>query len=446
MVIRIAIAIVMQTRKKDTQFKQSIYNIYIENEENILLYNSHSGAICELDKSSFAYISNIDCLSSVEQENSEYFNELKENAFIIPQDFNESNFFRMEHYNQQFSNFSERITVVITPTMKCNFKCFYCFENDIDDKRIMNNDIVSDVIEFIRNIISENNQVKYLHISWFGGEPLLEIDLIKHISLDIKGLCEILDIKYTSSIVTNGLLLDQNYIGILKDCNVNSVQISLDGDREETCIRKGISSKQFDTIVENIQYACNKINLSIRINVDKLNYTQVKQITQYLLVDMQLDNKLKLYIAPIRSKGEQFYSSYEFSKVQIEFYKFLYDNKCFSNLERIYPKSKYISCGLIQKNNFVIDSSGNLYKCEHLVGKSELSVGSVKNGRNFSDAEFMFTDLEYLNKCTKCKYFPICRGGCAKERYYENEPLDCKAVAYEVKETIKLIYKLSSNY
>lgn len=61
------------------------------------------------------------------------------------------------------------MSLIIAPTLDCNFRCPYCFE---DLKKIyMTKGTVNAIKNFVRNKIK--NGVTNLNVSWYGGEPLL---------------------------------------------------------------------------------------------------------------------------------------------------------------------------------------------------------------------------------------------------------------------------------
>ena len=85
------------------------------------------------------------------------------------------------------------------------------------------------ILEFIKN----NAKIKRnITISWFGGEPLLKFADIKRM---LHKACQYGDeygCKITSDITTNGYLLNEQNIREMKQLNVKSIQITIDGDRE----------------------------------------------------------------------------------------------------------------------------------------------------------------------------------------------------------------------
>lgn len=74
---------------------------------------------------------------------------------------------------------------VIAPTLKCNLNCPYCFENDNRHHNRMSADTVEKTIDYIIRTVNSCPFTKEVYIVWFGGEPCLEVDIIRKISKHI---------------------------------------------------------------------------------------------------------------------------------------------------------------------------------------------------------------------------------------------------------------------
>jgi|GEM_PF-6950621 len=119
--------------------------------------------------------------------------------------------------------------VMFMLTRKCNLKCDYCIEKT-NTKDFGNYYISKDVIDcFFENVKNKKIQLeKDATIIFYGGEPLLNIGMIKYI-LDFKN--DFPDFKFT--IVTNGTLLSEDIIDLFIENKVN-IAVSIDGDRTIT--------------------------------------------------------------------------------------------------------------------------------------------------------------------------------------------------------------------
>lgn len=95
---------------------------------------------------------------------------------------------------------------VLEPTLvltyNCNFDCIYCFQ-----KGFRKNISVSDkVTRGFVNYIRKNEKGRKVRVTYFGGEPILQLRKIEEISRELS------DLKYSFSVVTNGSLLTRKIV------------------------------------------------------------------------------------------------------------------------------------------------------------------------------------------------------------------------------------------
>ena len=80
----------------------------------------------------------------------------------------------------------------------------YCYEKFENIKMSRETEIA--IVEFTEKLLSEST-FKSLHVSWFGGEPLLGLKTIKNLSKKFISICFQNGLDYSASITTNGYLL-----------------------------------------------------------------------------------------------------------------------------------------------------------------------------------------------------------------------------------------------
>lgn len=68
---------------------------------------------------------------------------------------------------------NDYMNLIIAPTMNCNFRCSYCFEKKFRNTKMMDLSLTQKIIDF-----AKERKVKHLKIDWYGGEPLLCLDLL----------------------------------------------------------------------------------------------------------------------------------------------------------------------------------------------------------------------------------------------------------------------------
>ncbi len=407
------------------RYDYSFYNIVIkENEEFVYLYNSYSGALCKLEKKIHnTIINNV----LTDDNKCMYFDELLKQGFIKPFDLNEYNKIILTEHITVLSKPKNSLTYVIAPTLACNLNCDYCFEKGYRDNSSISDELLMEVADYINN--RTFHDLKEIHIVWFGGEPLIAYDKILKFSRYLIPKLEKKQIRFTSSMISNGVLLTKERAKALAErCELKKVQITIDGTKNVYCSRKHATEKQFDTLLENIKSALNHLKVSIRLNCDGENYEDLKVVTKLLVEQCGKNNNLNIYLAKLVDYDgcgrESFYSQEEFDIKQIEFNKYVcaLQGKVYEPTILKYRKS---FCGLFKLNNQVIGPNGELYKCEHHVGQADKVVGNIKYGLNYNDFLIKFVANMPQKKCKTCKIFPLCLGGCPAQKFDLPEGKSC---------------------
>lgn len=71
------------------------------------------------------------------------------------------------------------IGLVICPTMSCNFRCPYCFEDRVSGT--MSQQVQDDIVALAGRLFDMSG-ARAIQVNWFGGEPLLAPDIIESLS------------------------------------------------------------------------------------------------------------------------------------------------------------------------------------------------------------------------------------------------------------------------
>ncbi|MDE5553542.1 MAG: SPASM domain-containing protein, partial [Malacoplasma sp.] len=388
------------------------------------MYNSFSGALCKLEKEAHNII-----LNTVLDDNDKckYFDELLKQGFIKPLDLNEYNKIVLTDRITILSNPKNALTYVIAPTLACNLNCDYCFESGYRNGKVMSDELLIEIADYI--LKRTNPDIKEIHIVWFGGEPLIAFNKILKFSEYLIPKLKEMQIKYHSSMISNGVLLTSDRANILAEkCALKRVQITVDGTKRIYCARKHATEKQFDELCENIKSALEYLKISIRLNCDYDNYGDLKAVTKQLIEKCDSNKNLNIYLAKlvdyVGCGGEQFFSQDAFDNTRIEFDKYVCE---LQGKEYEPPIHKYRKsfCGLFKLNNEVIGPDGELYKCEHHVGQTDKIIGNIKYGKSYNEFLMKFIENEPQEQCKTCKIFPICLGGCPAQKFDLPEYKSC---------------------
>jgi len=280
-------------------FKKSVYNVEVDNLEDNkkLIFNTVSCSLGVIDKETqelYKSIENIEITDLKDDKVKENIDKMHKNGFIVDKGINEKD--RLKIYNN-ISRFSRKDTlnIIIAPTMNCNMKCPYCYEDKTNCT--MNKEIRDDLIKFIKNSIKHGKK-EHLTVVWYGGEPLLAKEIIRDISKELIKFCDENNVSYAGNIITNGTLYDNKTALMLKEeCRVKNVQITLDGFKDTHNARRILKSgdDSFSKIIKNIKENKDIIKIAIRINVDKSNVDESKKLIEYLSDNELWEESIGLY-------------------------------------------------------------------------------------------------------------------------------------------------------
>ena len=187
---------------------------------------------------------------------------------------------------QEFDNY---LHLNILTTEECNFRCTYCYEAFA--RGTMSEDTQMQLIRFVEEKIGMRDG---LIVSWFGGEPLEGIEVIRRLSLAFMNICKQKKKVYFAGITTNGYLLTEEIVRELKKYHVVEYQITLDGlpeDHDKQRVLKD-GSGSAERIIENLRNIKNNIHSnSIRITL-RTNFTKSMLVNAKKFIDFLQENFL----------------------------------------------------------------------------------------------------------------------------------------------------------
>lgn len=350
-------------------------------------------------------------------------------------------------------------SITIAPTMDCNARCYYCFEHGAKQGTM-----TMETAKRVADFLIENCIEKELTLSWFGGEPLMAVEVIDYINSRLVDA----NIKIDSSITTNGILITDEIIAKFKDWNISRVQITLDGIGEKyNQVKKYILplKNPFETIMDNIRRTiASGITVHLRVNYKSTDYSTVKETLDYLHHEFGNNDKLYLYGAPLelpQIKGFSEFDQYEgevFLKVLKYSLEHGYENDEL-NFRDLGVSEDYnvalgelmlspfpAPCYMVNKNKYVIDDKGYLYKCQRHLGHSNMNCGNVFDGIDKNKYYHYYSTYEIHNpECVNCNMFPLCQGGCNSNRLLFGEKFSCPPSKTILNKLVLEYYKYLEN-
>ncbi|MDR2683884.1 MAG: SPASM domain-containing protein [Prevotellaceae bacterium] len=405
--------------------KISNYTFLFENKEEYFIFNSLSKAFLQIDKESFDLLVEKQKAQADVAENEideELYEELKKRLFICEN--NKDEFLIYKSVITEKRNSENVMNLTIAPTMDCCFSCFYCFEQGNHRKTYITEEVMN---ALIKNIKKRKN-LKTIHLTWFGGEPLMAIDKMQEFYRKFRPTFKG---KFSSNIITTAFHIDERVIEILKEIEVADMQITLDGTEKTHNSIKFTDGcdNAFQKIISNIDLLVEKfpeLHIVIRVNTTKKNAAEYLELNDFIINRYQGKT---VYISPSivvnRTNDEtmcDLFNHGEFSKFSLD----LWQNNRIVTAWLMYNMT-FPECAIRNKNAIAIDPEGYIYQCWEAIGNKKQAVGKLDKKGNFTDINQKVLNRNLYGadpladkQCQKCSYLPLCGGGCPFQRI-ENE-------------------------
>ncbi len=397
--------------------KASKYNVFTKWKDFYCGVNLISGCKIVLLKADY------DCFISTSQQlNTKLYTSLIQGGFLIEDE--EDEYTKILHTRNKavfYNNNTFQLTIL--PTLECNFKCWYCYEQHITSK--MTSDTLRKIFKYIDYIIDQYPIFNF-HLDWFGGEPLLYFDeIVEPISLYVKEICERQRISFQNTMTTNAFLMDDTMISKFNSLYLNGFQITLDGYKDlhnKTRFEKR-GDDTYSKIIRNINKICQVVDspsVNIRINYTNKNILQLGCIAD----DIYPEHRDRTYITLQRVwQTKKIEDDREIEANLEEQIEYLRDHGIKVNYNRtLFCQGTRCYADTLRQS--VVNFDGTLYKCTaRNFADKKAAVGYLTNdGKPHWHTNYYkyFTKPIFDNeKCRECKYLPICLGTCS-QKYVES--------------------------
>lgn len=394
--------------------KVSKYNMFYfdESKDSYIAYNSFTNALAYISLANFRELEKYIYDPSYQLQ-PELINELVKGGFLTDDSFDELAI--LQHRINVNRYATSCLSLTIAPTSACNFRCIYCYEKGSENQSTMTVETQNALVAFVED---KAKYIKKLNITWYGGEPLLAMDIITSLSVRFMELAKKYKLDYSAAIITNGYLMTLETAHQLVKLGITSCQITLDGcEKNHNNKRPHMSgSGTFQQIISNVISLDNlpELKTSLRINIDKNNLSAAHELNA-LLKSNQVNNIL-VYISPIRNSNDCHPLSDCMSKeefFEFEFEKILAEKNDLKIMKK-YPKLRGNVCCADAVGAYVIAADGEIYKCWSDIGRKNLSIGNIcnKSWDIMNEILYIKYDPTQDRKCRSCKFLPICMGGC----------------------------------
>ncbi|MGI5949868.1 thioether cross-link-forming SCIFF peptide maturase [Peptoniphilus sp.] len=349
--------------------------------------------------------------------------------------FSEDEHFKLPHYNPQ--NIVKAMCLHVAHD--CNLRCKYCFASQGDfkgDRSLMDYETGKKALDFL---LKNSGNRRNLEVDFFGGEPLMNFDLVKKLVKYGREEEKKYDKHFRFTITTNGMLLNDEIEDFINE-NMDNVVLSIDG-------RKSINDEMRPTINDKGSYdvIVPKFKELISKRGDKDYFIRGTFTNENLdfsedLKDFYDNGFKKTSIEPVVTDEKEPYAIREehlekildeYEKMSKDYIEIRKKDKDFSFFHFIIDLSqgpcivkRTVGCGA-GSEYVAVTPQGEIYPCHQFVGEKEFLLGDVDRGIVNTDLRDTFKNSNvYTNEdCPTCWARYYCSGGCHANAYYSNNDL-----------------------
>jgi uncharacterized protein len=350
----------------------------------------------------------------------------------------EGSLFTKDEYEDRVIDYTKRPTVVKALCLHiahaCNLSCKYCFAEEglYHGKKaeLMPYEVGKQALDFL---VANSGNRRNLEVDFFGGEPLLNFDVVKQLVEYGRELEKNHDKHFRFTLTTNGVLLNDE---IMEFANreMDNVVLSIDGRKEIHDMMRPFQrgDGSYDIILPKFQkfaesrgqqkyYARGTFthnNLDFSKDVLHLADLGFKQISVEPVVAQATDD----YALREEDLPKLFE---EYDKLAAEMVKRHGTDKDFTffhfmiDLEGgpcVYKRLSGCGSGT---EYMAVTPSGELYPCHQFVGTEGFKMGDVWTGITNTEMQTQFKGCNVYSRpaCKDCFAKFYCSGGCAANAY-----------------------------
>lgn len=406
---------------KEELYKPSRFNYFKRmNNGELLLYNSLSCKLCRVPQKQSKEISEMLVEKEVEKTIIGYPTLIQDGYFVPAKADEIATLIKTyeDYYNDTALN------LMILPTHKCNCRCVYCYEDF--EGGTMTLKTQENVIAYVKKMLKNCSS---LHVSWFGGEPLVDMGVIRNLSKSFIDICKTEKKRYSADITTNGTLLNFETFQELKSYRVLTYQITIDGTKETHDFQRPFANDKnssYDSIIDNLLAIKNNIKsksfrVYLRINLTKQMLPNLERYIDEMDSMFGNDSRFLFSIDVAQDWGGDRIESFKDSILTDEneikdIYGYIRNLAKKSSLIifRDFEEMNIASgCYVSQKNFITIDSSGRITKCAQESRHNISSIGDLSEKIEINEFEIAkWSSLNSIHIPEKCKDCFLLPKGC----------------------------------
>ncbi len=311
----------------------------------------------------------------------------------------------------------------------CNLRCRYCFAEGGSYKhsrQLMSAKVAENAVDFL---MKKSGWLRNLELSFFGGEPCLNFNVIKRTVEYAEKAAQSHQKKVNFNITTNATLLNEENMDFFLAHDFGFI-VSIDGPKEVNDKFRVFpsGSGSHDVVVSRLKELLSKYpQLKDKVTIRATFTEQTTQITATLDYLKGLGFK-NISIEPVISKNQNCQISQkavaevmdEYDKAakyyvesikRGEAYQFFHMHQMFFQVAE--GQRRFTQCGA-GAGYLAVDPEGEVYPCHRLVGDKRYLMGNVSDSTLNPELTRVFAQASIVEKaeCKGCWARYVCGGGC----------------------------------
>jgi len=315
----------------------------------------------------------------------------------------------------------------------CNLECEYCFAHKGDygtgRRRMLDYATGTKAIDFL---VENSSDREVLEIDFFGGEPLLNYDIIKRLVEYGRGLEKSRAKSFRFTLTTNGLLLDSEKIEFINS-EMSNIVLSLDGRPEvndRMRVKRGGTGGCYADVIDKFKELVSgrgEKDWYIRGTYTRHNLDFAEDV---LHLYRQGFERISIEPAVSASDADYAITRQDLPRIFSEYERLagaMLDGK---NKNLIFfhfvldlthgpcAIKRLMGCG--SGNEYIaVTPDGEIYPCHQFIGQDIYKMGNVNTGEFNMTMKEMFSKTHIYSKdeCRKCWARFYCSGGCNANNY-----------------------------
>lgn len=352
--------------------------------------------------------------------------------------------FTVDVYKEGVIDFKKRQTVVKALCLHiahdCNLACRYCFAGEGEykgDRSLMSLEVGKKALDFL---VANSGNRRNLEVDFFGGEPLMNFDVVKELVAYGRELEKTHDKHFRFTLTTNGVLLRDDVIEFANK-EMDNIVLSIDGRKEvHDHMRPFKNGKgSYDFILDKFKKVAESRNQQkyyVRGTFTHYNLDFVKDVLS--LADEGFE---QISVEPVVAGPEEPYAIREEDIPQIcegydelakEMLKRKKEGRGFNFFHYMIDLSggpcvykRLSGCGS-GTEYLAVTPWGDLYPCHQFVGGEEFCLGNVDDGIVNTEMRdtFKLCNVYAKEECRNCFAKFYCSGGCAANAYHCHQDIN----------------------